>query len=398
MRKTLPETPLYREVADKVAQLIHRGVLRPGEKLPSLRRLGEQHDVSLTTAIQAYIQLEDMGLVEARPRSGFFVRAQRPVLAEPKASKPPRAVSPVTVGALQSRLFEAVMLPDVVPLGGAVPGAEMLPMIKLNRSLAAQSRVAGRRGVSYDMPPGCEALRRQIAKRTLDAGVTLLPDEIITTCGATEALMLCLRAVAPPGSVVAVESPTYFGILHALEELSLKVIEVPTHPRDGMDLDALERIVSTRSIAACLAVPTFSNPLGSLMPDSNKRRLVQILSGHDIPLIEDDIFGELHFDHERPRAAKAFDQKGLVMLCSSFSKSLAPGYRVGWVAPGRFYERVKALKLISTLATPSLPALAIADFLGHGGYDHYLRSARAAYAGNVQRMSDAIATAFPSGT
>ncbi|MES2738611.1 MAG: PLP-dependent aminotransferase family protein [Verrucomicrobiota bacterium] len=397
-RTDAASTPLYQEVAEKIARLIEEGVLRPGERVSSLRHVSEQHGVSLTTAIQAFIWLEDRGLVEARPKSGFFVRVPRAVLKEPMMARTPRAVSEVTVGALQSRLFEAAMLPHVLALGGAVPSPELLPMVKLNRILAGVARRAGKSGVSYDMPPGTEVLRREVAKRVMNAGAMLLPQEIITTCGATEALMLCLRAVTVPGSVVAVESPTYFGVLHALESLKLRAVEIPTHPRDGMDLDALARVLKTRHVAACLAVPTFSNPLGALMPDANKERLVRMLADRDIPLIEDDVFGELHHGPHRPRLAKGYDEKGLVMLCSSFSKSLAPGYRVGWVAPGRYYEQVKTLKLTSTLATATLPELAIAEFLATGGYDHYLRGARAFYAGNVQRVAQAVAAAFPEGT
>lgn len=392
------DLPLYQEVADKIARLIREGVLRPGERVASLRKVSNQYGVSLTTAIQAFILLEDRGLVEAKPKSGFFVRAQQPVWKEPGMSRKPRAVTEVTVGALQSRLFEAAMMPNILPLGGAVPSPELLPTVKLNRILASVARKAGKKGVSYDMPPGSEALRREIAKRTLNAGTTILPQEIITTSGATEALMLCLRAVTVPGSVVAVESPTYFGVLHALEELKLKAIEIPTHPRTGMDLDALAKALKTRTVAACLAVTNFSNPLGALMPEENKQRLVQMLAEKDIPLIEDDVFGELYYGAHRPHLAKAYDEKGLVMLCSSYSKSLAPGYRVGWVAPGRFYERVKTLKLTSTLATATLPELAVAEFLANGGYDHYLRSARSFYATNVRRVSKAVMAAFPAGT
>jgi DNA-binding transcriptional MocR family regulator len=390
--------PLYQEVADKIARLIQEGVLRPGERVSSLRKVSEQYGVSITTAIQAFILLEDRGLVEARPKSGFFVRMPRPVLKEPAMAKRPRAITAVTVGALQSRLFEAAMLPNLLPLGGAVPSPELLPTVKLNRILASVARKAGKSGISYDMPPGSGILRREIAKRVMNAGVTLLPQEIITTCGATEALMLCLRAVTIPGSVVAVESPTYFGLLHALEELGLKAIEIPTHPREGMDLEALGKALKTRTIAACLSVPTFSNPQGALMPDAAKHRLVQMLAEREVPLIEDDVFGELHYSSHRPRMAKAYDESGNVLLCSSFSKSLAPGYRVGWVAPGRYYERVKTLKLTSTLATATLPELAIAEFLTNGGYDHYLRSARAFYEANVQRVGQAVAAAFPAGT
>jgi DNA-binding transcriptional MocR family regulator len=169
------------------------------------------------------------------------------------------------------------------------------------------------------------------------------------------------------------------------------------HPRDGMDLDALEHAVKKRRIAACLAVPNFNNPLGSLMPDAHKQRLVDILARKDVPLIEDDINGGLYHSGSRPRVVKSFDRDGRVMLCGSFSKTLAPGYRVGWAIPGRYYDRVKALKLTSTLATGSLPQLAIAEFMANGGYDHHLRSLRRSFATQIRQMSEAIASAFPPG-
>jgi DNA-binding transcriptional MocR family regulator len=286
-------------------------------------------------------------------------------------------------------------MPEVIPFGAAYPGAENLPVKKLSLIMASLARTSGARGLNYDMPPGCEQLRRQIARRSLDWGSNLSPDDIITTCGGTEALALCLRAVTRPGDVVAVESPTYFGMLQQIEELGLKALEIPMHPRTGMHLNALERLVRSRRIAACVAVPNFNNPLGSLMPEENKQRLLEILARRDVPLIEDDINGDLAHRGRRPHVAQSYDKTGLVLLCGSFSKTLAPGYRVGWVAPGRFYERVKSLKLASTLATSSLPQLAIAEFLANGGYDHHLRSLRRNFATQIQRMSDAIVESFP---
>jgi len=394
-----PEAPaLYQQVADKLEWLIRGGTLRPGERIPSVRRASVQHGVSMTTAVQAYVELENRGLVEARPKSGFYVRPQiRSHVLEPIASQPTHAATLVGVGSLQSRLFDAARMPTVVPLGAAYPGAENLPTEKMSRTMAAVARRAGERGISYDMPPGSEELRRQIARRSPDRGLNLSPDEIITTCGGTEALALCLRAVTKAGDVVAVESPTYFGVLQQIEELGLKALEIPMHPRDGMNLDALERLLKTRRVAACLAVPNFNNPLGSLMPDENKRRLVEILARRDVPLIEDDINGGLYHRGTRPRAAQSFDRDGRVMLCGSFSKTLAPGYRVGWVVPGRYYEKVKALKLTSTLATASLPQMAIAEFMANGGYDHHLRALRQNFARQIREMSDAIASAFPAG-
>lgn len=389
---------LYKQIAARIEKLIRSGTMRTGDRIPSVRRACAQHGVSLTTAVQAYRALEDRGLIEARPKSGFFVRAQfRERLLEPATSRPSHAASVVSVASLQSRLFDAARMPGVVPLGAAYPGAENLPVVKLSRITAAVARSAGARGVQYDMPPGSEQLRREIAKRSLDRGQHLSPDEIITTCGGTEALALCLRAVTKRGDIVAVESPTYFGVLQQIEEMGLKALEIPMHPRDGMDLEALDHALKSRRVAACLAVPNFNNPLGSLMPDANKRHLVEILARHDVPLIEDDINGGLFHHGSRPRVAQSYDRKGGVMLCGSFSKTLAPGYRVGWVVPGRFYAKVKALKLTSTLATGSLPQLAIAEFMANGGYDHHLRGLRRNFAAQIRQMSEAVAEAFPPG-
>ena len=388
---------LHEQVAGKIEKLIFSGVLRPGDRAPSVRRTCAQHGVSLTTAVQAYRSLENRGLIEARPKSGFFVRSQlRERVLEPAVSRVAPSAAAVGVGNLQSRIFDAVRMPDVAPLGAAYPGAGNLPLKKLSRIMASVARSAGARGINYDMPPGSEQLRRQIARRSLDWGSTLSPDEIITTCGGTEALALCLRAVTKPGDVIAVESPTYFGMLQQIEELGLKALEIPMHPRDGMDLDALEQAVKSRRIAACLAVPNFNNPLGSLMPDDHKRRLVEILARRDIPLIEDDVNGELYHTEHRPRVARAYDKAGAVLLCGSFSKTLAPGYRVGWAAPGRYYDRVKSLKLTSTLATASLPQFAIAEFVANGGYDLHLRSLRRNFASQIRQMSEAVAEAFPA--
>lgn len=388
---------LYEQVAGKMEKLIRTGVLRPGDRLPSVRRACLQHDVSLTTAVQAYVLLENRGLIEARPKSGFFVRSQlRDQVPEPAVSRTALAPKPVDVASLQSRLFDAVRMPGIVPLGAAYPGAENLPVRKLNRILASVARNAGDCGINYEMPPGSEPLRRQIARRSLDWGGNLSADEIIVTCGGTEALALCLRAVTRPGGIIAVESPAYFGALQQIEELGLQALEIPMHPRTGMDLDFLERTLKSRRIAACLATPNFNNPLGSLMPDDHKQRLVELLARRDLPLIEDDINGELAHAGRRPRTVQSFDTAGRVLLCGSVSKTLAPGYRVGWVAPGRYYERVKSLKLTSTLATASLPQLAIAEFMANGGYDRHLRALRRNFAAQIGQMSEAVAKFFPA--
>lgn len=396
-RTTRPNAePLYARVATQVGDLIENGVLRTGDRIPSVRRASRQHKISVTTAVQAYLELENRGLIEARPKSGFFVR-YRPhnLLGEPQTSQPARRALPKESSTLMTKLFDATLLPDVVQLGAGLPSTSLLPVQKLNRMLAAVARRAGPSSFQYDVPPGCLALRRALARRALDWGAKVSPDDIITTSGCMEALVICLRAVTRPGDTIAVESPTYFGLIQVLEQLGLKAFEIPTHPRSGLDLDILERSVKSRRIAACLAIPNFNNPLGSLMPPIAKERLVDILKRREIPLIEDDLYGDLHFARERPHVAKSYDTKGLVMLCGSFSKSLAPGYRVGWMMPGRFFEKAKNLKCTSTGPTATLPQLALADYLAHGGYDHHLRSLRQALKRQVQQVSHAIAESFP---
>ena len=388
---------LYEQVADRMSTLINQGTLSPGERIPSVRRLSGQLRVSISTVQQAYILLEDRGFIDARPQSGFYVKLRaRDLPPEPKPSNPSLSATRVGVAELVAKVFEAARNPDVIALATAVPSSELLPTNQLNRLLAWVARHKGQQGVNYDFPPGNEALRRQVARRSLDWGCSLSPDDIVTTCGAMEALNLCLRAVAKPGDTIAVESPTFYGILQA--SLGMRALEIPTHPRDGINLDALEQAIKRNKVKACLLIPNFNNPLGSCMSDKNKKQLVEMLGRREIPLIEDDIYGDIYFGTVRPKAAKAFDKNGMVLLCSSFSKTIAPGYRVGWTAPGRFKLQVEHLKSMNTVATATLPQMAVARFLENGGYDHHLRKLRKALATQVQRVTLAISQHFPEGT
>ncbi len=394
------EAPLlYEQVAAQIVRLIDNGTWRPGDRIPSVRMLSRQQSVSVATVLQAYRLLENRGRIEARPQSGYFVcaRAWTPP-AEPGVSRPAKGATQVNVGELAMRVMKATHNPALIRLGAALPSPELLPTQQLNRCLAAVGRSSGSAGSDYSVPPGNLALRTQIAQRALEAGCTLSPDEIVITCGALEALNLCLRAVARTGDTIAIDSPCYFGILQCIEAMGLKALEIPTHPRDGVSLEALAYALETQPIRACLFVLNYNNPLGSCMPDANKKRLVEMLAERAIPLIDDDIYGDLAFGPTRPRTAKSYDRNGLVLLCDSFSKTLAPGYRVGWCAPGRWQEQVEHLKLVTTVATATLPQMAIADFLANGGYNHHLRRIRRLYAEKVQLVSEAVTRFFPAGT
>jgi DNA-binding transcriptional MocR family regulator len=393
------EASLYRQVALRISELIEHGTLRPGERVPSVRKCSEQQKVSIATVMQAYRLLESRGIIEARPQSGYYVRRQRwTPPPEPAMTQPARRAVQVKVSELILQVVKAGRDPNLIRLGATLPAAELCPVRELNRITASVARRSPLAANSYDAPPGNQALRVQIARRAMEAGCILAPDDIITTVGATEALNLCLRAVAKPGDVIAIESPTFFGILQIIESLGMRVCEIPTFPRHGVCLDELEARLKCCRIKACVFTLNYSNPLGSCMPDEKKQLLVKLLAKHRIPLIEDDLYGNLCFAPARPRVAKAFDEEGWVMLCDSFTKTLSPGSRVGWVAPGRFKAQVEFLKLVNTSATASLPQMAIAEFLQNGGFDHHLRKMRRFYAAQLELMSNAVTRYFPPGT
>jgi DNA-binding transcriptional MocR family regulator len=394
-----PRTYRYEQVAASIVHLIESGTFRVGDRIPSVRQLSRQQAVSVTTVLQAYYLLEAQGWIETRPRSGFFVRSPLPIaLPEPDISSPEPDPTQVSVWELVLMVLRDTLNPGLVQLGAAHPNPALTATSKLNRLLASIARSMGDDSGLYDLPPGCEPLRIQIARRAVASGCHLAPGDIVTTSGCSEAISLCLRAVCRPGDTVALESPICFDALQCLEVMGLQALEIPTHPRDGIDLEALRFAIEHNPVQACLVISNFNNPLGSCIPDGNKRALVHLLADHDIPLIENNIFGEIYFTEQRPTVAKAYDRKGLVMLCSSFSKDLCPGYRVGWVAPGRFRPNVEWLKYTSTLATPTLPQLAIAQFLASGGYDYHLRRIRRAYERNLSSLSNAVRRSFPQGT
>lgn len=398
-REDVPPALLYERVARQVAHLIDHGTLRPGDRVPSVRRMVAQQAVSVSTVLQAYQILESRGLIEARPQSGFYVRARRwTPPAEPEMFRPPAGARQTHMADLVMECVDAVSRPGLVRLGAAVAAPELFPTRELSRALASATRRQPVLGNTLDPSIGLPTLRTETARRAIESGCVLSPDDIIITNGATEALHLCLRAVAKRGDTIAVESPTYFGVLQLIEVLGMRVCEIPTYPKEGVCLDELAERLDGCRVKACVFMTSFSNPLGSCMPDAKKERLVQLLAAREIPLIEDDIFGSLAYAPNRPRTAKSFDRQGLVLLCSAFTKTLAPGYRIGWTAPGRFKAAVHRLKHVCSCANPAVTQLAVAEFLRTGGYEHHLRRLRRTYAELTERMREAVARHFPPET
>jgi DNA-binding transcriptional MocR family regulator len=398
-RSAVPPTrfPAYLALANSLEVQIRANVFRPGDRLPSVRTLCGDHRLSMETVLHTFRVLEDRGLLEARPRSGFYIkfRNQTP---EPLPQRLRLEASPVEVSKLRYQAFSLGNAKDVVPLGTAVPSPEILPATKLGGMISAIARSSASEIVGYTEPAGHPKLRRQLARRASDWGCLMKPEDFIVTNGAAEALSLALRTVCPANSAVLVESPTYYGILEMIENLGLRVVELPTDPRTGVSPEDIEHAVrSIPRIGACLLVTNYSNPLGCTLSDEKKKKVVSTLAKYRVPLIEDDIYGDLCPPGDRrPITAKAFDTEGLVLLCSSISKTLAPGLRVGWIAPGRFRDQILQLKTNQTLACPTITQLAIAEFLEHGSYDAHLRKIRTFFVDQLQRFSNAVSCYFPS--
>jgi len=389
----------YEETARFITELVDSGTLIPGARVPSLREITRQRRVSLSTALQAYRTLEDRGVLQARPQSGFYVAKGAPILlGTPAISKPPAKPATVSVSGVIPRLLEYAADPSLLPLGCAIPDAALLAAGRLDRFLARAARVKGVDYNTYTAPKGDPRLRREIARRALRWGQALSPEDIVVTCGCTEALVLALKVVSRPGDTIAIESPTYFGFLQVLESLDLRALELPTDATSGVDLAALGRALDTTPVKACLFASSFNNPLGCTMSDERKKAVLELLAKQGIPLIEDDIYGDIYFGEERPRPFMALDPHGNTIYCSSFSKTIAPGYRVGWIVPGRHMTRVLDNKFALTLCGPPLPQAALAEFLSSGGYDSHLRRVRRTFRENIDRMIRAIDRAFPTGT
>ncbi len=397
------ETPLYRQLAEWARALIFEGTFEPGCKIPSIRKLSEHLSVSKTTVVDGLRLLEDWGMVEARPRSGYFVQPPHRRRLSAGVSLPadieqtaPLAETTASGSDPHLRMMVAGASSEVFRLGVAVPPSQYFPVERLSKILARVVRQRPAEAFSCSDLQGHSGLRVQIARRAVAAGVSISPEEIIVTNGAREALILSLRSAVAPGGVVAVESPTYHMFVELLEMCGIEAIEVATEPGKGMRVDALREVLDAGDVSAIFLVSNVSNPGGAVMPEARKQRIVELASSRGVPIIEDDVNAELVFAQRRPKSLKAFDTTGDVLWCGSFSKSLAPGLRVGWVAPGKRRDHVAKLKSSASYATGTPQQMAVAAFLRTGGYDHHLKKLRRVYRGSVTKMRRLVEAHFPA--
>ena len=387
----------YQRVQLRIESLIQNGTLRPGDRVPSIREICHREGVSKITVMQALSNLEAKSLVQARPRSGFYVRSlvRLPLPQLPAVSPQPREPR---LSDDVARVFRDLQKLGTIALGAGTPDAALLPTGEIARCISRAARMHVSKFGSYSMCDTDLPLRREIALRLARTGAVVSPDEIIITHGCMDALNLSLRAVAKPGDTVLVEAPTYFGLLQMIESLGMKTLGVPASCSEGHDVTAFEKALKQHTIAACLLIPSFGNPHGANLSDERRQAIVDIARKHEVPIIENDIYGELGFEQPQPRPLKSMLGAGDVILCGSLSKSLSPAMRVGWAVAGRHAENVRRLKWITSITTPHVTSLAAADYLKSGGFDRHLRALRKTLEIQMCKVSNAIGKSFPQGT
>ncbi|WP_192348952.1 PLP-dependent aminotransferase family protein [Algoriphagus sp. Y33] len=390
---------IYQSIAQTLEHQIKRQVFKIGDKLPSVREICREQGVSMNTALNAYYQLESKGLIASRPQSGYYVVYSHHKFPEiPEISQPVQDEGADKTEQLIADVFSVLGTETNVNFSLGVPDPKLLPIAKINKSLTRAIREMPHNGIMYDSIQGNQKLRNQIAKGSISWEGTLTEDDLITTPGCMGALSYSLMSITKKGDVLLTESPVYFGVLQLAQSLGLQVVELPTHPDTGIDIDILEETLKKQKVAVCLLVSNFNNPTGSCMPDSHKEAVVRLLENHHVPLIEDDLYGDVYFGNKRPKSCKSFDKSGNVLWCGSVSKTLVPGYRVGWIAPGRFKEKIISTKLYQSVSSTSIVQEAVGNFLETGRYENHLRKLRHTLHANSIQYLKAIGNYFPEGT
>ncbi|SEO13436.1 transcriptional regulator, GntR family [Flavobacterium sp. CF108] len=390
---------LYLQFADVIENQIKSGLLSVGDKLPSIREVCAETGYSMSTVSKAYYEVESRSLIESRPQSGYYVsNISARIIAEPSASTPILTVENIEREDLVDLVYGDMRKKNLTMLSLGFPSNELLPIAKLNKGMVQAMRQLPNSGTSYEEIQGNSNLRKEIARWSFTWGGSLTEDDIITTPGCISAISDCLLTLTKPGDTIITESPVYFGILQLASSLGLHVMELPTNMTTGIELEAVKKTLSSNKIKACVLMSNFSNPSGSMLPNEHKKEIVRLMDFYNVPLIEDDIHGDLYFGASRPTNCKTYDESGIVLCCSSVSKSLAPGYRVGWVSPGKFKKEVLRTKLYHTISSPTITHEVVGDFLKNGRYENHLRKIRQILNKNCNNYINTVLESFPEGT
>jgi DNA-binding transcriptional MocR family regulator len=387
------DVSITQQLVERFARAIDGGKLAPGEKLPTTRALATEAGVNHLTAARVYRRLAETGYVTATVGRGTFVRALAPAAAEHQGDDWQIYVLPESRITYVDQVFaDAFRLPDepgIISLSTGFPAPSLYPTEELGRIAADVFQRRGGEALDYLTAEGLPALREQVARRGRKMGFASDADEIIITSGARQALDLVSRALLEPGDVAVVESPTFIGALHSMQSTGARVIGVPYGP-DGLDIDALERVLARHEVkVVCLQTAT-QNPTGCDMSPEGRERLARLAIERNFFIVEDGVYADLRFHGEGPRPLREL-APGHTIYLSSLSKTVGGGLRIGWVAArGPVRERIAHLKLESDFFTAAPTQHIAADFLAQGGYERQLERSMPFYRERCEVLMDAL--------
>jgi len=385
----------YKDIADQIITDIQSEKLMHGQRLPSLRKLTKQWQISMTTALNSYRRLEQMGWIVTQPRSGFFVSAP---LSDGDIPRQPQFRS-------SSRLASTGVKPRAHqndnyrsgPFGISQLCPSHMPLLSLKRSIKRTVQRGDEFLQSYSDPQGIYELRGAIAENFSSNGFSVGAEELCISSGCMDAIRLALLITTKPGDAVGISSPCFNGLLKLLSNMSRRVVEIPCNS-DGIDLQQLEQKLEDREIEACLFSSSFMNPHGISLSTCQKQRLAKLANKYRVPIIEDDVYGELGYENTFPLPIKYWDTTGYVIWCSSVSKTLSNGLRIGWCYPGRYLEACIDMCASECLGQNGLMQAALADFMNSGLYRIHLQRTRRIVLANARAYRKLLLQNLPLGS
>lgn len=400
MNKPTEKKYKYEQIIEHFSTAIEKGTIACGSKLPSLRHTAGQFNCALSVALQAYQELEVINIIRGVEKSGYFALPIQHTTGIPAPEKYGHTLisQSSNPNSHTSKIVEIGTDRSILSLGCAVPDQSILPIAKLKKSIIRHTKDKPQLLCDYSPSGGHPFLRSEISKLMLERGVVVSKEELLITNGCTEALTIAIRCATQEGDTVAIESPAFFGLITILKQLGRKVLEVPTAATTGLELDEFAEILTKHEIAACIFSANYQNPLGSIMPEENQKRLIELAKQYNFTPIEDDVYGECRFDNKRLSPAKALDKRGKIIYCSSFSKTVSPGLRIGWLIGGELHQKCEELQYTESLGGPSLTQYSLADFLNNGGYNFHIRKFRKKIATQVFQIKQLLLRYFPKET
>lgn len=392
--------PLNEQLASRLRDLVRKGSLGPGEKLPSARELSADAGVNRLTVEAAFARLELEGLIERRQGSGTYVLG-RPALASESLRG---RGAPVSAWPLWQQLLPKPLLARKALAGlpydfsRGMGDPSLIPALAFRRALQDVVRVEGPEALGYEDPQGHPALRAAIATVLTSLGLAATAEQILITSGSQQAISLTVRALLKPGDRIVVEEACYDSALKLFQLLGLQVVPAPMDAA-GLDPERLEAVLKRERPGLLYCMPNYQNPTGTVMPASRRQALVRLAAQYNMPILEDDYVGELRYDGHAEPALKTLDREGGVLYTSTFSKMLMPGLRLGFVmAEGPVLAHLTDWKRSLEIACPSLLQRALANYVSVGRYRRHVRKACGVYRERRDAMVAAVRRHFPRGT